>query len=206
MIAFPRLYAVADASFGDPVRIAQALFQGGASVVQVRNKTANSDELLSQVERILGFAPRDAWVIVNDRVDIARITGANGVHLGQDDLPPDAARRILGPDAIVGLSTHNTEQVHEAVTLPVNYIAIGPIFRTSTKSDSSPILGIEGLRSLSRMSTIPVVAIGGITRENAPDVFAAGVQSVAVIRDLLDTSDIAECVRSWIQNQPSRPS
>jgi thiamine-phosphate pyrophosphorylase len=206
MIAFPRLYAVADASFGDPVRIAQALFQGGASVVQVRNKTANSGELLSQVERILGFAPRDAWVIVNDRVDIARITGANGVHLGQDDLPPDAARRILGPDAIVGLSTHNTEQVHEAVTLPVNYIAIGPIFRTSTKSDSSPILGIEGLRSLSRMSTIPVVAIGGITRENAPDVFAAGVQSVAVIRDLLDTSDIAECVRSWIQNQPSRPS
>ncbi len=107
MSPLPRLYAIADASFGDPVQLAEALFDGGARLVQVRNKLASSLELLDQVERILKRAPSDARVIVNDRADVARIAGAAGVHLGQDDLSPADARRVLGAGRILGYSTHN---------------------------------------------------------------------------------------------------
>ena len=199
MTLLPRLYAIADASFGDPVKIAEALFSGGARLIQVRNKDAKVRELLDQVERIMTLAPEAAHVIVNDRVDVARIAGAGGVHLGQDDIPVTAARQILGPHATIGLSTHNLEQAAEAEQLAVDYIAVGPIFATFSRKNPSPVVGIDGLRAISRTVRKPIVAIGGITLDNAQQVLNAGAISVAVIRDLLQTADIATRVREWIQ-------
>lgn len=198
MNALPRLYAIADASFGDCVRIAEALFAGGARLVQVRNKKAGAGELLDQVERILAAAPTDARVIVNDRVDVALLAKAHGVHLGQSDLPPVEARRILGPGPIIGFSTHNIDQAIEADTLPVDYIAAGPVFRTSTKDNPDPVLGIAELRVICRAVRKPVVAIGGITLERVQEVLAAGAHSVAVIRDLLAHENIARRVRDFV--------
>jgi thiamine-phosphate pyrophosphorylase len=192
-----RLYAIADASFGDCVRLAEALFAGGARLVQVRNKKAGAREFLSQVERILSFAPSDGRVIVNDRVDVALLAGAAGVHLGQMDLPPAAARQILGPGRIIGFSTHNLEQAVEADSLPVDYIAVGPVFETSTKDDPDPVVGVEKLAIICRAVKKPVVAIGGITLDNAKAALGAGAASVAVIRDLLAHEDVAQRTRMF---------
>jgi len=197
MTPLPRLYAIADASFGDCVQIAEALFAGGARLVQVRNKTAAAGDVLAQVERIMAFAPSDAQVMVNDRVDIALLAGAAGVHLGQTDLPPVAARRMLGPGRIIGYSTHNLNQALEADGLPVDYIAVGPIFATATKENPDPVLGVEKLREICRAVRKPVVAIGGIRLDDAQQVLNAGAQSVAVIRDLLIRNDISEGVRTF---------
>lgn len=197
MNSLPRLYAIADASFGDPVRLAQALFAGGARLIQVRNKAAGARELLDQVERILASAPRDARVIVNDRVDVARIAEAGGVHLGQNDLPAAAAREILGWNRIVGFSTHNLNQALDADNMPIDYLAVGPIFPTSTKSNPDPVVGLESLRIICQAVRKPVVAIGGITLNDAGRVMAAGAHSVAIISDLLNAPDIAARVREW---------
>jgi thiamine-phosphate pyrophosphorylase len=167
--------------------------------VQVRNKEAGSGALLAQVERIMSLKPPHAIVIVNDRVDVARLAGAGGVHLGQDDMPVAAARNILGTGVLIGISTHNVDQVRDAAGLPADYLAVGPVFKTSTKSDSAPVVGIEGLRAASRMTNKPIVAIGGITLETARQLLSAGAHSVAVIRDLLDNSDVAARTRLWIQ-------
>src|SRR5947207_3093345 len=128
MIALPRLYAVADQTFGDPVQLAKALFSGGAQLVQIRDKTATAQTLFSEVEESLKSAPPGVRIIVNDRPDVARIAGAAGVHLGQQDLAPALARRTLAPGQIVGLSTHSLSQAMEADKDPVDYIAVGPIF------------------------------------------------------------------------------
>ena len=192
-----RLYAIADASFGDCVRIAEALFTGGARLVQVRNKKAGAREFLSQVERILSFAPSDGRVVVNDRVDVALLAGAAGVHLGQTDLPPAAARQILGSGRIIGFSTHNLEQAVEADSLPVDYLAVGPVFATSTKDNPDPVVGIEKLAIICRAVKKPVVAIGGITLDNAKAALSAGAASVAVIRDLLAHEDVAQRTRMF---------
>jgi len=192
-----RLYAIADASFGDSVRLAEALFDGGARLVQVRNKKAGAREFLSQVERILSFAPSDGRVIVNDRVDVALLAGAAGVHLGQTDLPPAAARQILGPGRIIGFSTHNLEQAVEADNLPVDYIAVGPVFATSTKDNPDPVVGVEKLAIICRAVKKPVVAIGGITLDNAKAALSAGAASVAVIRDLVAHEDVAQRTRMF---------
>jgi len=192
-----RLYAIADASFGDCVRLAEALFAGGARLVQVRNKKAGAREFLSQVERILSFAPSDGRVVVNDRVDVALLAGAAGVHLGQTDLPPAAARQILGPGRIIGFSTHDLEQAVEADSLPVDYIAVGPVFETSTKDNPDPVVGVEKLAIICRAVKKPVVAIGGITLDNAKAALSAGATSVAVIRDLLAHEDVAQRTRMF---------
>jgi thiamine-phosphate pyrophosphorylase len=197
MTPLPRLYAIADASFGDCVQIAEALFAGGARLVQVRNKKAAAGHFLAQVERIMAFAPSDAQVMVNDRVDIAVLAGAAGVHLGQTDLPPVAARRMLGPGRIIGYSTHNLNQALEAEGLPVDYIAVGPIFATATKENPDPVVGVEKLREICTAVKKPVVAIGGIRLDDARQVLNAGAQSVAVIRDLLIRNDISEGVRTF---------
>ena len=198
MTSLRRLYAISDASFGDPVSLAQALFDGGARLVQVRNKKASARELFNQVESILKRAPADASVIVNDRVDVARITGAAGVHLGQSDIGVVEARRILGPDQIIGFSTHNLEQALAASKLPADYIAVGPIFPTSTKLDAEPVVGLEKLATICKAVQKPVVAIGGIRLENAAEVLAAGPHSIAVVSDLLSAADIQARVREWI--------
>ena len=199
MKPLPRLYTFADASFGDPVRLAEALFNAGARIIQVRNKRGSSRELLEQVERILSFAPRGAEIIVNDRVDVALIAGAGGVHLGQDDVPPVEGRRILGLDRIIGFSTHNLEQAMQAENLPVDYVAVGPIFLTATKEQPDPVVGLENLRAICQAIRKPVVAIGGIKLENAEDVLKAGATSVAVISDVLSAPDVASRVQSWIE-------
>jgi thiamine-phosphate pyrophosphorylase len=199
MKPLPRLYAIADATFGDPVQLAASLFNGGARLVQVRNKKGSARELLNQVETILSLAPKDAEVIVNDRVDVALIAGAAGVHLGQTDLPAIEARQILGPKRVIGVSTHNLEQALAAGPLPVDYLAVGPIFPTATKEHPDPVVGIEKLAAICKAVRKPVVAIGGIKLQDAAAVLAAGAQSVAVIHDVLAVPHIAERVGEWIQ-------
>ena len=199
MNPLPRLYAIADASFSDPVDAARALFDGGVRLLQVRNKTSNAHELLNQVECIIRLAPAGAAVIVNDRPDVARLAAAAGVHLGQTDMPAAAARLVLEPGQMLGLSTHNLEQALDADKLPVDYIAVGPIFPTSTKLNPDPVLGIKGLAAICELVHKPVVAIGGIRLENASEIFEAGAQSIAVIRDLLSSPDIKHRALEWIR-------
>jgi thiamine-phosphate pyrophosphorylase len=197
MIALPRLYAIADASFGNPVEISRALFEGGVRFVQIRNKKAGAGELLEQVEAILRFAPSGTRFLVNDRVDVARLANAAGVHLGQDDLPLVEARAILGETSIVGFSTHNMKQALLADEMPIDYLAVGPIYPTSTKQNPDPVVGLENLKRICSSVSKPVVAIGGITLDRAAEVLNAGAASVAVISDLL-RDDIANRTRRWL--------
>ena len=197
--SLPRFYGIADASFGDPVRFAQELFHAGVRLLQVRDKGASTRDLLETVERILSIAPAGVRVIVNDRADVAMLAGAAGVHVGQTDLPAAAAREVVGAGCIVGVSTHNLVQAGEAGRLPVDYIAAGPVFATSTKQDAEPVIGLETLAAICRMVHKPVIAIGGIRLENAREVFGAGVHGVAVISDLLRSRDVAARAREWIE-------
>jgi thiamine-phosphate pyrophosphorylase len=140
-------------------------------------------------------------LIINDRIDIALIVGAAGVHLGQDDLSPEAARKLLGRQAIIGYSTHNVDQAISATKLPIDYLAIGPIFSTTTKSDTAPVLGLDGLRSVRRaIGEFPLVAIGGITLNNARAAIEAGADSVAVIRALLYGPDITQATKTLFKS------
>jgi thiamine-phosphate pyrophosphorylase len=199
MKPLPRLYAIADASFGDPVRLARDLFEGGARLVQVRNKKGSTRELLDQVDRLVSLAPADARVIVNDRADVALIARAEGVHLGPADLPPAKARKILGSGPIIGISTHNLTQALEAAKLPVDYIAVGPIFSTISKENPDPVIGLDNLEEICKAISKPVVAIGGIKLDNVVEVLQAGASSIAVIRDVLDAPDIPSRVQRWIE-------
>jgi thiamine-phosphate pyrophosphorylase len=199
MTSLPRLYAIADAAFGNPVDLARELFDGGARLIQVRNKDAPTREFFDQVVAILKFAPSDSRVLVNDRADIAILTGAAGVHLGQTDLPPQRLRKFFSENQILGYSTHSARQAFDSQSLPVDYIAAGPVFPTSTKTDADPVIGLDGLREICACASRPVVAIGGITMENARDVFACGAASVAVISDLLKCSDVARRTEEWLR-------
>ena len=195
---FPRLYAIADAAFGDPVEISRRLFAGGVRLVQVRCKASGSGLLLDQCRAVMREAPSGARVIVNDRADIAMVASASGLHVGQDDLPPVAARAVIGARQILGLSTHNEDQVRAAAREPVDYIAVGPVFATRTKPDAAEVLGLDGLARLAEISAHPVVAIGGIRLENAPEVIRAGASSVAVISDLIGLSDTEARAREFV--------
>jgi thiamine-phosphate pyrophosphorylase len=154
--------------------------------VQVREKRASALEFYEQATAALAIAAeRGVHLIINDRVDIALATGATGVHLGQDDLPPEAARRLLGEDAVIGYSTHSVAQALEAARMPIDYLAIGPVFTTSTKENPDPVVGLEGLRSVkAAIGSLPLVAIGGIKPANTAEVLAAGADSVAMISGL----------------------
>jgi len=185
----PRVYPLTDVqlsglSHAEQVRL---LSDGGATLIQLREKRLAALEFYEQAKAAMEVATRSGvQLIVNDRVDLALAIGAHGVHLGQDDMPPEAARRLLGSDAVIGYSTHNIEQVLAALRQPINYIATGPIFKTSTKSDTSPVLGLDGLRAVRAIiRDVPLVAIGGITQANAAEVIEAGADSVAVISALL---------------------
>lgn len=201
----PRVYALTDVQLSGRSHAEQVelLSLGGASLVQLREKRMPALEFFEQAKAAVTVAERSGVrLIVNDRVDIALAVGASGVHLGQDDLPPHAARKLLGPNAILGYSTHNVDQALEAVKLPIDYLAIGPIFQTTTKTDTFPILGLEGLRTVRRaIGDFPLVAIGGITHANARDAIAAGADSVAVISALLsDPNRITALTRSLAQS------
>ena len=176
------------------------LSEGGASLVQLREKHLAPREFYKEAVEALRVArERGVRVIINDRVDIALAVGADGVHVGQDDLAPEAVRRVLGEGAIVGFSTHGVEQAAAAARLPVDYVAIGPIFATSSKENPDRVVGLDGLRRVREaVGDLPLVAIGGITRENAREVLAAGADSVAVISALLaEASEIEERTRAF---------
>ena len=185
----PRVYPITDtriSGFSHAEQI-ELLADGGATLIQLRDKHASPQEFYEHAKAALEVAnQRGVQLIINDRVDIALAIGAAGVHLGQDDLPPDAARRLLGEDAIIGYSTHSLSQIQQAAKLPVDYLAIGPVFATATKENPDPIVGLEGVR-LARevISRWPLVGIGGISQTNAPEVIVAGADSVALIHALL---------------------
>lgn len=199
MMRLPRLYAVADSTFGKPVELAKALFSGGATLVQVRCKGVITRTLMNDVDEILKLAPESAQVIVNDRADVARVSAATGVHLGQEDLYPTLARRVLAEGQVIGYSTHDLSQALAAEGEPVDYIAVGPIFATATKAISAPVVGTEQLREICSRVRKPVVAIGGITLESARDVLECGATSVAVISDILRWENVAERTRRWVR-------
>lgn len=157
----------------------------GATLVQLREKHASALDFYNQAKIAVEVALlRGVELIINDRVDIALALGL-GVHLGQDDLPPEAARRLLGDEAVIGYSTHSVEQAVAAAKLPIDYLAIGPIFATATKENPSPVVGLAGLQAVrTAIGNIPLVAIGGITLSNVPEVLAAGADSVALISGL----------------------
>jgi thiamine-phosphate pyrophosphorylase len=159
---------------------------GGATIIQLREKTLAAREFFDAASDALQVARQHGVrLIINDRVDIVRALGADGVHLGQTDLPVEAARRLLGGKAIIGYSTHNLEQARMAASLPIDYLAIGPIFMTSNKKDPDPVVGLEGLRHIREAAPLlPLVAIGGIRSENLQTVLEAGADSVAMIGDL----------------------
>jgi thiamine-phosphate pyrophosphorylase len=189
MTSLPAFYPILDTGVAarhgiGTVDAARQLVQAGVRILQIRHKGFLSRETLDHIERVSEMC-RSAGVlfVVNDRADVARLTGT-ALHLGQHDLPPSAARRILGPDLPIGFSTHNEDQLRAAASEPVDYLAIGPIFGTATKENPDPVVGLDELRRLRPLTDRPLVAIGGITRDRAPEVLAAGANSVAVIGDL----------------------
>ena len=198
----PRVYPILDTqaltSKGcDPETAARAWLDGGAGILQFRHKTQWTRPVSDQAERIASCCrERGAMFVVNDRADMAMLLGA-GLHVGQDDLPPADARRLLGAQAFLGYSTHNPGQLDTTASEPVDYVAFGPVFPTASKQKPDPVVGVDELRKCRARCRRPLVAIGGITRDTAAAVFAAGVDSIAVIGDLLPD----ECTAANLQRR-----
>ena len=207
----PKLYPITDARLSGLSHAEQVerLCAGGATFIQLREKHLSPREFYEATEAALDVvrAHTDVRLIVNDRADIALALGADGVHLGQHDLDPVAARRLLGTNFIIGYSTHTVAQAIEASRLPVDYIALGPIFDTRTKQNPDPTLGLDALRRVRDAidPSIPLVAIGGITQTNARAALDAGANSIALISALLDAPElIAERTKEFIKNISSK--
>ena len=176
------------------------LIQGGATLIQLREKHLATDEFFRQAkEAIVVAREHHVRIIINDRVDIALALSADGVHLGQDDMPPAAARALLGTRAIIGFSTHSLAQAINALDLPIDYVAIGPIFPTSSKSNPAPTVGLAGLQKVrDAVGELPLVAIGGITVENVRNTLNAGASCVAVIGAIVtDSASITLATRRF---------
>jgi thiamine-phosphate pyrophosphorylase len=197
------LYPIID-TLGDAgrshVAIAQAMVRGGARLLQLRVKGRSTAELVEIARRVKQVTDAGgAALIVNDRADVARLIDAAGVHLGQSDLPSREARALLGPEKIIGVSTHNSEQVEAAmISVDADYIGYGPIFATASKDNPDPVQGLDGLRRARERSTLPIVAIGGITEGTMPDALAAGADAVAMIGDLVLSTELETKVRRLI--------
>ena len=208
----PRFYPILDTMISvrrgiDPVNAAAQILEGGAKILQFRHKGFLSREAFTWLEEIAKLArSANATLVVNDRADLAKLFGA-GLHLGQDDLLPSIARRVVGPDTIVGYSTHNEAQLRAACAEPADYLALGPIFGTVTKENPDPTVGLDELRRLRPISNRPLVAIGGITRTNALQVLEAGADSVAVIGDLFpEDGKIRARTEEWLRvTQSAKP-
>jgi thiamine-phosphate pyrophosphorylase len=188
---------------------AAACLDGGAALFQIRAKALSGAAFLHATEAVLRRAePCHATVIVNDRADVARIAGAQGVHVGQDDLPPSAVRTVAGSAAIVGLSTHTSEQIAAAVREPVSYIAIGPVFGTGTKETGYTAVGLTRVREAAdraHAAAMPLVAIGGISVDTSAEVIAAGADAVAVISGLLTSGDPRKTTRAYLERLSTGP-
>ena len=200
MPVLPRFYPIIDASYSrtapDPtsalLRFASELVKGGASLIQYRNKSGSARDMLGHARELRRVLGDQVKLIMNDRADLCLAAGFDGVHLGQDDLSPAAARKIFdaaakGGSLWIGYSTHNPEQLRDADRMPVDYIAVGPIFSTSSKANPDPVIGLEGVCEARRLTSKPLVAIGGITRQNAQSVLNSGADSVAVISDVVES-------------------
>jgi thiamine-phosphate pyrophosphorylase len=189
MVELPRLYAILDAAcFPDGAALfsaAEELAAAGVTLLQYRNKSSNARQMLDDARNLKRVVGGRAQLIMNDRADLALAAGFDGLHVGQDDLSPEAARRIIGPDLWLGVSTHNPQQIAQADKSDADYLAIGPVFATTSKASPDPVLGLEGVRRARELTRKPLVAIGGITRSNARSVIEAGADSVAVISDLI---------------------
>ena len=189
MIVLPRLYPILDAGcFPNAlvlITAAEEIASAGMTLIQYRNKSGNARVMLEQARELKRRVGGTVKLIMNDRADLCLAAEFDGVHVGQDDLSPESVRRIIGPDRWLGVSTHNPEQMKEADQTSADYLAIGPVFSTSSKDKPDPVVGLEGVRRARQLTRKPLVAIGGITRANAASVIEAGADSVAVISDLL---------------------
>jgi thiamine-phosphate pyrophosphorylase len=189
VISVPRLYAIVDAAafrkVADLTSFATELIAGGCTVLQYRNKNGNAGEMLRQALALKISVVGEVKLIMNDRADLCLAADFDGVHIGQDDLSPESVRGIIGSGRWLGVSTHDPEQIKQADRTSADYLAIGPVFSTSSKAQPDPVVGLEGLRQARKLTRKPLVAIGGISRANAASVIEAGADSVAVISDLL---------------------
>ena len=189
MLQLPRLYPILDAAcFPDAAGMfaaAEELAAAGCTLLQYRNKSGNARQMLEEARELRARLGASVKLIMNDRADLCLAAGFDGLHVGQDDLSPAAARRIIGPARWLGVSTHNPEQLAEADKASADYLAIGPVFSTTSKANPDPVVGLEGVRRARELTRKPLVAIGGITRANACSVIEAGADAVAVISDLL---------------------
>jgi thiamine-phosphate pyrophosphorylase len=198
---FPALYAILDPNLSETsvIDLAKQLAAAGVELIQLRDKQSPSSHIFNaatEVASVLGSM--NARFILNDRPDIAAMIRCGGVHLGQQDLPVEDARKICGPSQWVGVSTHNLEQLRQADQTSADYIAIGPIFPTSTKENPDPVVGLDFIRAARAITRKPLVAIGGITLERSEGVFRAGADSVAIIRDLTVAKNPAERAREFL--------
>jgi thiamine-phosphate pyrophosphorylase len=203
-IRLPKIYPITDAGVSGLSHAAQVseMIAGGAELIQIREKSADTNAFFADARNAVAEARRSrARIIINDRVDIALAIGAPGVHLGQDDLPPGAARKLLGNEAIIGFSTHSLDQAVLALREPVDYIAIGPIFETHSKAGPDPVVGLDVLNAVRKaVGDFPLVAIGGIDRSNFWGVLAAGADSVAILSDIAsDPPMIRQVVSALLQ-------
>jgi thiamine-phosphate pyrophosphorylase len=204
-MVLPRFYPILDTEVAlrrgiDPVKAAHEILDTGLGILQFRHKGFLSREAFAWLEQIAKLTrAAGATLVVNDRADLAHLFGA-WLHLGQDDLLPSIARRVIGPDTTVGYSTHNEAQLRAAGAEPADYLALGPVFGTATKENPDPTVGVDELRRLRHLSNRPLVAIGGITRANALQVLDSGADSVAVIGDLFpEDGNIRARTEEWIR-------
>jgi thiamine-phosphate pyrophosphorylase len=199
---FPALYAILDAtpdqSANSLQSLARTLAVAGVKLLQIRAKRLTARQFQEISRNLVTHGPDGTQIIINDRPDIASIVGASGVHVGQDDLPVEAVRKICPYPQWVGVSTHSLEQLRAADVTSVDYIAVGPIFPTYTKENPDPVVGLELLRAARKITRKPLVAIGGITVQSAAELFRAGADSVAVISDLMTAQDPAQRAREYL--------
>ena len=201
-LVLPTLYVILDAGMlTEPAgKTAQKLMDAGVKLLQYRAKNAVAREVWAESRAIAEAARRARCAfIVNDRPDVAYLAGADGVHVGQDDLEVEQARQVIGPKRWVGVSTHNLEQFQQAAASSADYIAVGPIFQTGSKANPDPVVGTELLRRVRPLTEKPIVAIGGISLDRAAEVMAAGADSVAVISDILKAKDPSVMAREFIR-------
>ena len=181
------------------VEVLRTAAEAGAALFQYRNKTASMKEAYVEALALRqAAAEADVLFIVNDRCDLALAVDADGVHLGQGDLPLDLARKVMGPDKLIGISTHNPDQVREATAGKPDYLGFGPIFKPGSKQDHDPMVGLEGLRAMRGLTSLPVFAIGGIQIDQVGEVMRAGAKGVAVISAILKAPDISYAVKAFL--------
>jgi thiamine-phosphate pyrophosphorylase len=201
-LVLPRLYVILDAGLLTipETECAEKLAAAGVRLLQYRNKRASARELFETSKRLSSLLiPHGVTFVVNDRADVAAAAEASGVHVGQEDLGAEAARSVIGAGKLLGVSTHNLDQFKDAAATSADYVAVGPVFSTMTKANPDPVVGIELIRRVRRLTDKPVVAIGGITLERAAEVIQAGADSVAVISDILLARDAGVRARQYIE-------